>query len=318
MKGAVDSERRTRQVFTRYFPVVTAFVTLIVFAVTIIRVLTPSAFRYTLVLNSDPVIVVSLDPKRERATATSISRDVVLRGTMGYGKFPLGSLIALDTMDKRSGALVRGSVSRALGLPVDYVFDRGGMTITDPLTARSLRALFSIVTKPASLGWVEWLRLIRAISSLSADGLQLIDLSSASAPALLPDGSTVVELDETRVDAVLGSAFFDTEIREESLSVAVYNTTNTAEVGRITARQLTHIGVRLVLVGNKTPAVSRCRILGRKEVLVTHTARFLGNAYGCETVINAAAGSDVGADMIFELGEEEARIYSTSPSPSSS
>ena len=149
------------------------------------------------------------------------------------------------------------------------------------------------------------------MSSLPVDGLRVLEVSTIITPTVLPDGSQQKELDETRIDAYMGSEFFDTDIREESLSVAIYNTTNTAAVGKVFARQLTHIGVRLVMVGNKVPAIASCRIVARKEKLTTYTAKFLQRSYGCTMIIDEQAGSDIGADLIFELGEQEASYYSS-------
>lgn len=256
-----------------------------------------------------PVVVLSFDSKRKKSTALILSPDTVIRGGFGYGEFPLRSLLTLDGIDKREGNLLRVSVSRALGLPVTHVIDREGVTIEQPVSVNSLRQLVAIRSKPFSFEWGEWLWFVRTMTAVPVDGLSIIDLTSATVPENLPDGSQQFVLDEARTDALIGSELFDADLRTESVSVALYNTTDAPSIGRVIGRQLTHVGIRLVLVGNKPTLVDRCRIVGSNTSLRTYTASYLRFTYGCETVTDDNSGKDVGADIVFELGHEEATQY---------
>ena len=145
--------------------------------------------------------------------------------------------------------------------------------------------------------------------ALPVDALRVIDVSSAITTQVIPDGSMVPKVDESRIDSLLDNEFFDTDIRQESVSIAVYNTTQVPQVAQEVARQLARMGAKLVFVGNKEPGISRCRLLGDRSLLTSHAATFIRGTYGCSAYVDADRGKEIGADIIVELGEEEASRY---------
>ncbi|HLD25104.1 MAG TPA: hypothetical protein VJB96_04280 [Patescibacteria group bacterium] len=310
MRASNESHgRRTRRFFARYVVVMVLGAFAVVVSVSIRRLLTPLPYRQTVVVTGEPVYVLSIDAKRHRVTGLSLSSDTVIRGAHGVGKYSLGSLVSLDAIDKRDGRLVTSSVSLSLGIPVTDVIidtgvgDRGEMTVT------SLRRIFSVRRKPKTTGWIAWLRLVRVMWALPVDALRVIDVSSAITTQVIPDGSMVPKVDESRIDSLLDNEFFDTDIRQESVSIAVYNTTQVPQVAQEVARQLARMGAKLVFVGNKEPGISRCRLLGDRSLLTSHAATFIRGTYGCSAYVDADRGKEIGADIIVELGEEEASRY---------
>lgn len=306
---APTRDRHTRRFFSRYLWILLLVVLLSIGAFAAYRIFSPLPYRRVLVITGDPVYVVSIDAKRGRVTGLELPRDTVIRGGLGYGKFSLGSIITLDAIDKKNSELIRTSVSLAVGVPVTDVITGARSLSEKKLSIALLRQIFSLPPQPSTMGWIDWLRLVRVVSRLGGDALRVIDLSSAITRATMPDGSQSFELDEMRVDVLLDNEFFDADIRQESTSVAVYNTTAVALVGSIIARELSNIGVKLIVVGNKSPSIPTCRILGTKDALKTKAALFIQLVYGCEKIVDENAGKDTGAAIVLELGVGEASHY---------
>lgn len=309
MRRSSTSERRTRHIVLQYAHIfgVTLFLGALILGVR--SILTTPSYKQVVLFIARPVVVLSIDSDRKKATAIILSPDTVIRGGFGYGNFSLLSFQSLDAIDKRDGRLLRASVSRAIGLPVTRVINRNDITIKQPLSIESIRQLITIREKPASFDWVDWVQFMRVMATLPIDGLSIIDLTQATVSENLPDGSQQSVLDETRVDALLGSELFDVDLRTESLSVAIYNTTDSPSIARIIGRQLSHIGIRLVHVGNKQASIDRCRIVGKAMSLQSQTASYLRNVYDCVIISDDHAGDDVGADLVIELGKNEAMQY---------
>ncbi len=265
-------------------------------------------FRQTVVVVADPVHVVSFDAKNRKITTVDIPLDTVIPAALGYGKYTMRALISLDDIDHHDGALIVGSVSNALGLPISGHMKSDG-SVDGPMTIDMLRKIFSYGSVPKvfmnrSVSWSMWVRLVGSVGSMSADAWRPIQISQAIVDMASPDGSMVPTLDESRLDYIIDTSFFDTGIRSEGTSVAVYNTTDVPSVGLRASRQLSRVGMQLIYVGNSETEVKRCVVVGSDILQKTKTAQFIRAYYGCETKQDDEMAKETGADLVVLLGTD--------------
>lgn len=277
--------------------------------------LAPQPFRQTVVIVGNPVHVISFDAKTKRATVVDLPHDAVISAALGYGKYSVKALVSLDEIDHRNGSLITGSIGNALGLPVaGHMIVPGADGSMDRDMLQKIFSFPSIAAVAAknihgSISFTSWIRLVLLARGLSADGLQVVSIGQAIIDTTSPDGSIVRTLDESRVDYILDTAFFDSGIRAEGVPVAIYNTTAVPSVGQRASRQLGRVGMQLVFVGNAEREVERCLLSGSSDALQTKSAQFIVAYYGCETVKDSAEGKETGADLVMLLGTDFANRY---------
>jgi len=314
-KEASSSKRRTRRLFSYLLPLAAVMGILVLFFILFRVMASPVPFRQTIVVIGDPLHVISFDAKNRRVTALDLPHDTVITAALGYGKYSVRALLSLDEIDHRDGLLVTSSVSNALGLPIAGHMKtpeaQGTMDIQQLRRIFSWRSVPAVMTKRVhgSVSLVTWLRFVRTVSSLPADGLKVVSLAPAIIDTASPDGSRTPAIDESRVDYFLDTVFFDAGIRSEGISVAIYNTTGVPSVGQRASRQLGRVGMQLVFVGNDETEVSRCVIAGSKDAQKTKSAQFIKAYYGCSESDDVSRGKETGADLVVLLGTDFANRY---------
>lgn len=156
-----------------------------------------------------------------------------------------------------------------------------------------------------------WAALVWAIQSLPSDAFTYVGSRDTVSEITSPDGSRQKLLDENKIDYVLNQSFFDSGLRSEGLTVALYNTTTIPTVGLRTSRLLTRLGMQLVFVGNSDGNRKACRIIGSKTAMQSKTAAFIRDYFLCEPgdLRSSDVGSGTGADLVVELGTDVASKY---------
>ncbi len=271
----------------------------------------PAQYRQSTVLVSDKVYVVSWDSERKHVVLVGLLGSVAIEGARGYGRYPLFSLLKLDTIDRHGGRLFVESLSDALGLPLV-----GMMQISQPSESSNsiefLREVFSWqslfeVGKRRSISWGTWASWVLATASLKADQVETISTTHALADQVQPDGSIVSIFDSQRFDYLYGNLFTDARIRTEGITVSVYNTTEVPTIGQRAARILSQLGISVVTVGNDETKLSRCILTGTQESLRSQTAEFIRSYFHCDVKkIDETQGT---SDLSLQLGSDYAAIF---------
>lgn len=313
---ASATQRRHRRYIVHILPLLcVAFVCVGLFF--FLRVFfSPAPFRQTIVVVADPVHVVSFDGKHRNITTIDIPLDTVIPAAFGYGTYTMRALISLDEIDHHNGALIVGSVSNALGLPISGYVRLDGR-VDGPMTRDLLRQMFSYRSvfdvgmnrMHRSVSWSMWVRFVGSVGNMSVDAWHPISILQAIVDMSSPDGGLVPTLDESRLDYIIDTSFFDSGIRSEGTSVAVYNTTTVPSVGLRASRQMARVGMQLIYVGNAETAVKRCVIAGSLFFQKTKTAQFMRSYYGCDMKEDESLGKETGADLVVLLGTDFASQY---------
>jgi hypothetical protein len=239
-------------------------------------------------------------------------------GTHGYGTYSLAAFWRLGEIDKKDGTVLSESMSEALGIPVDgYIGPKTGefSKATDALTAAkstfSFRNVFGFLggVFRTNIPFAKFISLAWRLNFSRPDRVNTYDFTknseAVSVESVLPDSSTVQILDPQRMDAQLNSVFEDETVRRESVTVAVYNTTNMLSLGERVGRLLTNLGVSVVTVGNDTPEVDACVMQGSDKALKSKSAQVIVAVLGCKPVV----GETTRADLIIRIGKIYAKRF---------
>lgn len=274
--------------------------------------------RQTYILVSDPMIVASWDLNGRTLTLITIPKDVASEGTHGYGMYSLEAFWRLGEIDKKNGTVLAESISEALGIPIDgYIGARTGLL---PARADALATVKSVFSLGSSVGvltgsyrtnipFQAFFVLAWRVNVLRPDRVSVYDFThntTAIAQNIeLPDNSTQLVLDPARLDSQLTSVFEDESVRQESVTVAVYNTTDMPSLGNRVGRLLTNLGVSVVIVGNDTPEVGVCTTTGNATALKSKSTEVIIAVLGCRRIV----GETSRADLIIRIGSSYAKRF---------
>lgn len=273
-------------------------------------------YRQSFVIVGHPTHVVSWDADKRSVTIMDIPTDVVIKATSGYGRYAVGSLFTLDHLDHKNGGLFTQSMSDAFGIPIRwYIVPGRSADVTGSITM--LRNIFSwssiwpqlLHQTDGSMPLATWLSYVGATQSLSADAVHTVNVSNAFVRLDRPDGTTAQEVDENRLDYVMGTSFLDSGLRSESRSVAIYNTTDIPTAGQRAARVMGRLGLQLVFVGNAAPEKDECQILGTSTALASKTAYFIRDYFQCVNKATANSDNAAAADIVVLLGRTYASQF---------
>ncbi len=292
---------------------------IVVLAVLWLRVVSQSApYRQTIVIAGNPTHILSLNAAKTGIILIDVPEETVISAVKGYGAYSIRSLTTLDTIDKHRGSLVSGSISNAFGIPVSWYVAPGDLS-SGAGSVEMIRRVFSwgsIVRRisgklETTIPMPTWIHFVWALRFIPADAVKIIDIQPAIVPLPSPDGGLVMTLDESKLDFLLQNEVYDTGLRAENLTVAVYNTTDVASIGLRASRQLSRLGVQLVFVGNadQTP-LTACVLSGTDTAMKSKTAKFIRSYFRCtEAKERSQTGKETGADLVVELGSDYAAQY---------
>lgn len=269
--------------------------------------------KETYILVSDPMIVVSWGRADRTLTLITLPSDIAAEGTHGYGIYSLAAFWRLGEIDKKDGTVLAETLSEALGIPVTgYIGPKTGAFVYTNDALTTTKAIFSFPNSIGSryrtnipfkkfidLAW--FLNFSRPARVNTYDFTR--NISAVAQESVLPDGSSVHILDPQRLDGQLKTVFEDVPIRRESVTVAVYNTTAMPSLGGRVGRLLTNLGVSVVAVGNDTPEIDTCTVIGSDTALKSKSAQVIVSVFGCKRMV----GETSRADLILKIG----RTYAT-------
>jgi len=282
---------------------------------TLIR--TPPSFRRTVVFAGSPVVVWSCASDGSGCDVVTIPSSYVVDAVHGYGRYTLEALWRLGFIDKRGGGILAESVADLLGLSRAWYFgppDSSLPVVDNGVTLGrktiSLGALFPFMfhRDRSDIPTGEFIALAKQISSARYDQITAIDLSQkpVTESQTLPDGTTQNVVSPDQIDRAMKGIFEDTAVRQEALTVAVDNTTQTPDLGTRAARLLSAGGVLVVSVGNDEPERTSCTVSGSRQTLASHTARVIESILDCRGEENTKQQS---SDLVVRVGTDFAARY---------
>ncbi len=274
-----------------------------------------ASFRTSMVVVGNPMHVVSWNADRTAATILDLPEDVSIDATGGYGTYAIGSLFTLDQLDHKNGRVFVSSVSDAVGLPIFWYIEGSDRSVgmTPVMLVRNIFSwgnVWKALTGQlhGTLPLLPRIAYTLAAQGVSSDAVTAVSAQNAFISASQPDGSTIRKLDTNRLDYSIDTAFLDSGLRAEGLSVAVYNTTKVPLVGQKAARVLSHLGLQLVFVGNAPADLTACSLAGSPSALKSKTAVFIRSYFHC-TGEQTPNGVNSVSDLSLFLGTEYASQF---------
>lgn len=205
--------------------------------------------------------VLAVRPEERRLVEIEIPETTMIY-PLGRGPLQARALWQVGELDRNSD-VVKSVGTDLLEVPIDEVIRVSGIL---PLATSSLRDLPEVIR----LSWY--------INSLRDKEITRIDLSTLPMVRRIvdPGGSELVEVDRELLSPLTTDWFEILELRRSAFSVAVISTRGESGAGARIARQLEHVGLRVVSVshGEKVPGIYVSRSDLKKNPIALRLSRW--------------------------------------------
>lgn len=254
--------------------------------------------KVNLVFQSESIFIASFDPLTKSLSFLVIPDETFIEAVHGYGPYRAESLKKLGEIEGYGGKLLAESLQEYLGIPIDgYLLVDGLALKNDSVESKNLvaRSMVSLLKNGGETNLADWdlVRLWWKIKKLRGGQTVTFNLAEMSAfsEVILPDGSRAAEVDPERLEKVVSRLFVDERIRNENLAIAVLNGTTYAGLAGRAAKLVSHMGGRVVAVGEIEETTVRealkekkCQIQSPAKYKKTYTVKKLGEIFGCRWI----------------------------------
>lgn len=277
------------------------FVLVLISLILIPLALSPMLFRFlgwngkepinVVVVSEEKVWVLGVRPAEKRLLEISIPGNTIV--TVGKGKWQARSLGRLSKLEK-SPDVLKSVGWELLEAPIDFVAEINGFGEANTGYFNQLKSLnrFNFVSLP------ETMKLISFINSLNQNQILKINIGETMAARIIADpaGTELVEIDSEALSTQLSEWFKIESLRNEGLAVAIINAGGKTNAGSKLARQLEHVGLRVVSVssGEGTPGIK----IKQKSIAKSETVRKISDWLSLKPI---AADFEARADILIVL-----------------
>lgn len=221
-----------------------------------------------LVVHSRQISLVGFNPVESKVTIVNIPDNTYLKVSDKFGSWKISSVYGLGQSEKPAvgNTLLVGSISLMLGLPVDgFLFYKGDSLTVDligNLKQNPYSALRSINDLETNLTPIELFKLYKGLSSVRFDKIEVIDLQDAGLMEedKLADDSIVYQPDLIKLDSIAPN-FYENQITQEQLTVAIYNATDYPGLAQKVARLVKNIGANVIISSNSSQKLANGTIV---------------------------------------------------------
>lgn len=231
-------------------------------------------FNINLVLKAKTIAVLSFNPIEKEVTVINFPDNILMDVADGFGQWEVRSVYSLGQSDSENGwELLEQTVSGFLGVPVDGFLEfKNNFSKTDPFDLvkkyqqNILSGIGDISNIQTSLTPIELIRLKFYLTQVRFDKIKNIDLGKGDilAQSRLNDGTVVYLADPTKIDSTLTS-FTDPTIRNEHMTIAVFNATNYPQLAQKAARIITNLGGNVIITANAEKSYLKTQVIGKKS-----------------------------------------------------
>ncbi|MBI5356844.1 hypothetical protein HZB78_04545 [Candidatus Collierbacteria bacterium] len=222
------------------------------------------------VSSGDQVWFLALRPEEKKLIEISIPENTIVK--VGSGKWQAGSLKRLSRLEKSVDPL-KPIGWELLEAPVDFVVEIGNYQGENTNYFSQVKLLKTL--DPGS--FLETIKVIRFIRNLNQNQFMKKNIGDVLAARIVadPSGTELLEIDTEALSTQLLDWFRIESLRREGLTVAVVNVSGKTNAGGKLARQLEHVGIRVVAVssGEGKPGFK----IKSKESLKSETVRKLSS-----------------------------------------
>jgi hypothetical protein len=239
---------------------------------------TQSSYNLLYAVQSDQkklstISFINLQPRQKKITVLHIADNVYVDVPKGYGEWTIGSVFPLGQEDGGRGtALLRLSLSRLVGLPVDGIIIKEGKAdsaedIINSMRKNQLAFLGLAGSIKSNVSTWELITLGKFISSVRSDKVVSLDLakSTITESKLLPDSSRVLGIDTIQLDSFIRNSLADAAFTDENATIAILNATDHPGLAQYASRIITNMGGTVVFMGNTESLQGKSLVIDRGE-----------------------------------------------------
>jgi len=219
-------------------------------------------------LKKDEAVMESYQPAEQRWLELKIPLNALVKVPFGYGEYQLKNVYDLGELDGKGGELLRRTMQETMGLWVQGWVIKGK-------------------NKSTNLSWLDQWRLW-LVKKWKVD--KKIDYELKFNPAFikekLNDGTDVFKIEEKRLDELINQEFFDSQIIDEQLTIAIVNNTEVDGIAGIVGRLASNLGGEVVWLGNGEGNLENSKmIIADEDFKKSTTSYVLGKALRISEII---------------------------------
>lgn len=231
-------------------------------------------FNISVIIQSDSIYLLNFNPHQEEATVVSIPDETYLDTSQGFGKERVGSIFSLGEYSKKGMgvSILKTAVGSLFSLPIDgYIrFENSSKKelhqIIDDVRQNPFSGISLIDDIKSDMTPLELIRLKLGLWKVRFDKIRHVDLLGLGVfDALnLANGTTVLVADQVKLDTAL-TDFLDPKIREENLSVAIFNATDYPLLAQKAKKMINNLGANVIIASNSPQKLKNTYILGMES-----------------------------------------------------
>lgn len=237
------------------------------------------------VFQSKDWALISFNPHKKTVTVFKIPPEVYLNLPFSLGNWPMRSVYGLGQAENppRGAQLLVDTLSTTLGLPINGYFLWKEQTqmeaeeLVEKMRTNTWSALLVLRDSKTNLSMWEMVNLLKSISSVRLDKVEILDLQQSQVTdwMLLADGSRGLYFKPALLDQFIQNKIEDSNLKDEGLTISIYNTTDHPQLAEKAARLITNLGGRVVFVGSSKDKLSQTVVLGKSSYTKKYLAGFL-------------------------------------------
>lgn len=242
--------------------------------------------------SSGGAAIVGINPTEKTIRMMIIPTGTLIETAAGYGTYRIESIYPLGELDGRGWDLLKESLEKHYGLPIDGWIDGQSYDLEAEINEEKVKSIISSLFSSAISGRVKTSFSIvdligfyfnaLAIPPHRVDFLNLKEIAGAE-EVKLPDGQRAVRVEVDRSDQIVRKWFADSRIREEGKAIAVLNGTDHSGLGAQAARILENIGGKIIRVGQGPAEKNYCLIQAEPNDRQSYTFKKISRIFQCRS-----------------------------------
>lgn len=266
--------------------------------------------RLTVVVAQENPTLYSYNPSSRELTIIVIPKNTQVEAAGGYGSWPIGSLWNLGKQEGQKGELLRVSVMKAFGIPVDgWVGPDGEDLFKDETLALPIKVFKAISTGSlkTDLTFFDRLNLL-SIGAVSFSRRSNLDLEAKGVleKKRLPDGVEGFIIIPERGKIVF-EELRDSALLNEKKTAFVFNATGKAGLAGQVVQVVQTLGIRVIGAGKGEEEIEDCQIRAKGKNLGSISAKKLSQVFGCR--LTTGGFTESSSDIEILLGEGFAKRF---------
>ncbi len=231
--------------------------------------------RFSIIVNSEPLILISVEPRTQKAILLSIPPNTILNVPSGFSEYKASSVYELGQLEKKKngGQLLARAIENTFGIAVDrFISPKNSKLYLSLLEKETLKKIkqdyFSFMGLPKSIidgiklkssydtdiTFLEMYHLWNSIRKLRIDQINFANGSESHVfvSYKLPDQTEVLRVDDEILDTLTGSKFEDQNIRTENVTITIINATEKNKLATLLGRILKNLGANVLIRSTAT------------------------------------------------------------------